>query len=272
MPYTKESLQNLFSLSKEDVDQTLLAAKLPVDREEYSDEEIKSFEAIRNLLSEGKARDYAEAASIFEEQQNSLGSTKKSKTRKKSSDSSKLLDFSDLLNTAKSNNYFLSPKEAIKLLEICGIAADAENYSEEQSEKFLEMCRLYKKEGKSLEELALIAGLQIGSFFEDEIEKTVVALENSGTDLVNEIMRAKAKADADAARSLYLQHLASQFGSPEFQKAWKEMEEQIKNAVLGKLEARLQQRFGTTKLRSSQQLTGLPKALDSGSTNKSSSN
>lgn len=40
MPYTKVALQNLHTLSLEDVDATLNACGLAKDRDEYTDEEI----------------------------------------------------------------------------------------------------------------------------------------------------------------------------------------------------------------------------------------
>jgi hypothetical protein len=76
------------------------------------------------------------------------------------------------------------------------------------------------------------------------IEQTASALDSSGNGVVSEVMRYKAKVDASAAPSFYLQHLADEFGSPEFQSAWHQMEEGLKAKVVGKSRQRTVKMLG----------------------------
>ncbi len=70
MPYAKLDLQTLYSLSPEEVDQTLATAKLSLDSETYTDEEIQlSFDVIRSYFNSGQVSDYTAAAELFSQQQ-----------------------------------------------------------------------------------------------------------------------------------------------------------------------------------------------------------
>jgi len=97
---------------------------------------------------------------MFEEQVNSALLTepesqakiKKSKNGKKPA--AKLLDFPELLSLAKELGCGISPKEAIKLLEASGLSSDAEEYNQQECDRFLEACDLLKNQGKSYEGIA----------------------------------------------------------------------------------------------------------------------
>ncbi len=86
-----------------------------------------------------------------------------------------------------------------------------------------------------------------------------------GQNLVSEMMRYKASADASAAPQLYLKHLAAEFGSPEFQQAWKQMEEALKAKIEGKSQMRVT-RISQAIPPSHKPLNVLPATSDNGST------
>lgn len=67
MPYTKEALQNLYSLSVEDVNATLSACGLSTDCNEYADEEIQSgFDTVRQYFTSERVSDYQQATDLFQ--------------------------------------------------------------------------------------------------------------------------------------------------------------------------------------------------------------
>ena len=43
MPYSKQDLSALYTLSLDEVNQTLAASELPTEAEQYTDEQIQSF-------------------------------------------------------------------------------------------------------------------------------------------------------------------------------------------------------------------------------------
>jgi len=162
MPYTKQTLQTLYSLSIDEVNETLKAGKLDAEREEYTDEEIQSsFDIIRGYFNEEKVKDYKQAAIMFEQQVNlaqSADPEAQAKTDRLQDDkkpTAKTLDFPELLSFAKDLlDCKIPPKEAIKLLEACGLSVDAEHYNQEECDRFLEACDMLKQQNKSYEEVA----------------------------------------------------------------------------------------------------------------------
>ncbi len=162
MPYTKQNLQTLHNLSPEDTNQTLAAAKLPLDKETYTEEEIQlGFDVIRGYFNSGQAVDYATAVELFAQEvavtqliePDTQAKTDRLQNDKKAT--TKTLDFPELLSFAKDLlGCSIPPKEAIKLLEACGLSADAEHYNQEECDRFLEACDLLKHQNKSYEEVA----------------------------------------------------------------------------------------------------------------------
>lgn len=162
MPYTKQNIQTLHNLSPEDTDQTLAAAKLPLDKEIYTEEEIQlGFDVIRSYFNSGQAVDYATAAELFAQgvavtqliEPDTQAKAKKSKNGKKPV--AKSLDFFELLSVSSELlGSRVLPKEAIKTMEACGLSADAEQYNQEECDRFLEACDLLKQQNKSYEGVA----------------------------------------------------------------------------------------------------------------------
>lgn len=133
MPYTKQDLQNLYSISPEDVELTLKVAKLPLEHETYTDEDIQSgFDVIRKYFNNGQANDYSTAALLFEQQgvgelEEPLSKAKKSNKGKKSSNSIKPLTILELLTRAsEQTGKSISLTEAIKILQVCGLSEQEE--------------------------------------------------------------------------------------------------------------------------------------------------
>ncbi len=169
MPYSKQDLQNLYSLSFEDVDATLAACGLSLEQDEYADEQIQSgFDVIRKYFNEAQVSDYAAATEMFSQQ--SLSKTKKTGRGKKPSNSSEQelgvttvegndLDISQLLAQATSRcGTRISLIEAGKILSACGLP-DKEQYTGTECEVFIEACTSIKQENKTYEEVAAHFGV-----------------------------------------------------------------------------------------------------------------
>lgn len=69
MPYTKETLQSVYSLSPAEIDNTLKACGLSLDQQEYSDFDIESkFDLIRQYFHSQQVTDYEQAARLLQSQ------------------------------------------------------------------------------------------------------------------------------------------------------------------------------------------------------------
>ena len=288
MPFTKENLMMLYSLSLEDVDRTLTAATIPLDKETYEDEEISTrFDVIRNYFNAGQASDYTVAAELFQQHQaraqqveeevqsNNKGS---GKDKNSTSDNENGVSGGDRLNllelianASDRCEIKIELLEAIQIMASCGLEPNQEDFTSDQCDRFVSACDLILKQKKTLEEVVEHFGAPATSTIdavEMQLEQTAINLEQSGNGIVSEVMKSKAKADATAAASLYLKHLSNEFGSPEFQLAWHQMEEALKAKVVGKSRLRARQIVGEMQAiqPSSLPLTALPKASDNGST------
>lgn len=170
MPYTKQDLQNLYSLSLEDVDATLAACGLSLEQDEYGDEQIQSgFDVIRKYFNDAQVSDFAAAAEMFSRQSSTESKSKKTGRGKKVGNSdqqessaaiveSNNLDISQLLTQATARcGTRLTLAEANQILATCNLA-DCEQYTPEQCEVFFEACILVKQ-GKTYEEVAAHFGI-----------------------------------------------------------------------------------------------------------------
>jgi hypothetical protein len=170
MPYTKLDLQTLYSLSPEEVEQTLTAVNLPLEKETYTDEEIQSgFDVIRSYFNSGQVSDYTAAAELFSQQQRTSQEletqpqvvSKQPRKSKKSNNSNgdgavknKPLDISELLSQASEKcGTRIKLSEATNILAACGLP-DQEEYSQEECDRFLEACDQIKNQGKTDDEVA----------------------------------------------------------------------------------------------------------------------
>lgn len=265
MPYTKLDLQNLYNLSTDEVNQTLTAAGLTDEQEPYSDEEIQSgFDVIRSYFNSGQVSNYDMAAELFKQQpsapqqpevESQTKTKKKANTKKMKNLQENDVDQSECLNVlelialaSKQVGTGISLTEAVQILNICGLP-DQEQYTSSEGDRFLEACDLVKCQSKSYEEVAAHFGVDSADdYIEDGIDEAAVALEQSGNGVISEVMRHKAKVDASVAASMYLKHLAMEFGSPEFQQEWHQMEQMLKAKVVGKSQLRARQMLGEIRM------------------------
>lgn len=168
MSYTKQDLQNLHSLSYEDVNATFAACGLSTEQNEYTDEQIESgFNVIRKYFNDAQVTDYSAAAQMFNQQQSAAGEPKtKKKSRSNKSNNSTELDAN--ATTGESNNFDISQllalatqecetrislTEAGKILAACNLP-DKEAYTSVECDHFIEACTLIKQQGKTYEEVA----------------------------------------------------------------------------------------------------------------------
>jgi len=182
--------QELFAnVSPEDMPSTLNACALP-EKEEYTDDEGDRLRECLVLREQGKS--YDEIAQMF--QQNGLflsrehqssevePQQKGKKTKNGRKPAPKPLDFIELLSCAKELlGTGIPPKEAIKLLETCGLSADAEQYSQPECDRFLEACDLHKNQGKTHTEISAHFGLSLEAPETDLLQQV-----DDATDLIQE--------------------------------------------------------------------------------------
>ena len=251
MPYTKLALKNLHTLSLEDVDATLNACGLPIDRDEYGDEEIRyGFDIIRGYLSNGQADDYAAAGELFKQQVNAIQQPdpdQKTKVKKpaKGKKPVNTLTISELLSLAsEQSGRRISLTEAVEILVLCGLP-DQEQYTELECDRFLEACDRILNQDKSYQEVAAQKSQSSG---EVEAENDLLQQVDDAADLmesnisgVTEFVmqqRAKGQALADSQRylSYYLQELKE---GQDVQDFWGRLREHAKARLGGKSQARL---------------------------------
>ena len=68
MPYSKQDLSALYTLSLDEVNQTLAASELSTEAELYTDEQIQTrFDIVRAYFSNGQVSDYVAAAQLFKQ-------------------------------------------------------------------------------------------------------------------------------------------------------------------------------------------------------------
>ena len=138
MPYTKEALQNMYSLSSEDVLATLIACGLTDDAQEYSDAEIETrFDIVRQWFKDGQVSDYQEATKLFKHwlEENSAPETRNEK--KSAKKGTKALDITELLIAAREQGLKLTLTQASRILAFCGLT-DKEEYTQQEVERFIQ--------------------------------------------------------------------------------------------------------------------------------------
>ncbi len=147
MPFSRNDLMTLYSLSQEDVEQSLIAAQLTLERDTYTDEEIQlRFDVVRSYFNQGQASDYTTAAELFK--QHLLAALEKT------------MNISELLALASDQcGTRISFKEVGQILDSCGLA-DKDQYTSSEGDRFLEACELIKLQAKSLEEVATHFGIE----------------------------------------------------------------------------------------------------------------
>ncbi|PSB30098.1 hypothetical protein [Chlorogloea sp. CCALA 695] len=224
MPYSKQDLQNLYSLSFEDVDATLAACGLSKEQDEYADEQIQSgFDVIRKYFNEAQVGDFAAATEMFSQQ--SLSKTKKTGGGKKSGNSSEQelgvttvedndLDISQLLAQATSQcGTRISLNEASKILSACGLP-DKEEYTGTECEVFVEACTLIKQQSKTYEEVAVHFGVATApddSLERQELLAEVQGIQGSVSSLSStqtaQVMQALPQMSLEQLRAIKLQFL-----------------------------------------------------------------
>jgi preprotein translocase subunit Sss1 len=267
------------TLSSEEITRTLLLCGIP-EKEEYTEDEADRFRKCLHFISSGKTDpEIVELLNIDAVVPTTETDVSKSRKVKKSQNpkkpTSEPKNIYELLSIAsKQVGAKISLTESLLILQACGLP-DSEEYSQESCDRFLEASDLIKCQGKSAEEVASYFGCTPDSIQPDEsdfelsISQVAAAVSESGQELVDEMMRYKALEDASDAPGLYLKHLASEFSSPEFQQAWRQMEETLKATIVGKLTRRVKNRtikeIPQTKKKSILPSISLPPTSENGS-------
>jgi uncharacterized membrane-anchored protein YhcB (DUF1043 family) len=287
MPYTKDSLQSVYSLSAEDVEATLKACQLPLDRDEYTDTEIKNrFDVIRQLCTNGSAADYEQAAELLQQHLEVAASDLPSDSDSSDADQSdakqetdikqsrkkfpKSLDISQLLAKARRQVAKVTLLEATQILQACGLP-EQDEYSQPECDRFLEACDLIKNQNKSFEDVAKHFGLNTNDSTPDldvdtdqllqQLGETTALLGVEERELIREMVRQKAKGDMAGLPKLYLQSLLEEMRSSDFQQEWQQLRNAFRDKVMGK-------KLTSPALPSPQRLMSLPPTSENGSTSE----
>ena len=266
------------NLSPEEITRTLALAGIS-EKQEYTEDDADRFRKCRELIEQGKTD--AEVVELLGEntvvpttdtEKNKNSGSRKPRKSKKSASEPK--DISELLAMAcEQVGAKISLTESLRILQVCGLS-DQEEYTQAECDIFISACNLIKSQGKSFEEVAQHFGLGSELDLADEsefdlhIEEVATVLGENGQEIVNEMMRYKAKSDAADAPALYIKHLATEFGTPEFQQAWRKMEDLLKAKIAGKFHNQDRRNLtGETPTlpQSPQPLTSLPPISENGS-------
>ncbi|WP_341532233.1 hypothetical protein WKK05_40975 (plasmid) [Nostoc sp. UHCC 0302] len=234
MSYTKELLQQTYSLSAEDVDATLTASGLPIDQSSYSDQEIQSrFDVIRALIQQGKT--YKQAAAHFQRQE---------KKRAASVEFPPMNIVEMLVHINSEYGIELELTEAIEIMTACGLSPNQKEYRQLECERFLEACDLILEQGQSHQQVAAHFGVvqfqdesqQIADFFSDEASVSEDELVN----LVNNVTLQRAQNIPGLVNQMYLKNVI---------RALEENKQDIKSFYTG-LEQRILERIeGKSRLK-----------------------
>lgn len=164
MPYTKQDVQTLYSLSEEDFNHTLTAAKLPLDKEIYTDEDIQmGVDVVLGYLNSGQAASYAAASELFEQQipvtqPSSADNQPKAKKSGKGKKPAKTMDFDSLREwVSEEVGTRVSPIELGRIIQACALL-DQEEYPQAECERVRDAADMLKKQGKSYAEVTKCFG------------------------------------------------------------------------------------------------------------------
>ncbi|MBW4617729.1 MAG: hypothetical protein KME21_31970 [Desmonostoc vinosum HA7617-LM4] len=203
MPYTKETLQNVYSLSLDEVDATFRACGLPTDQDEYSDEDIEiKFDVLRGYLSSGRVTDYEQAKQLFQEAPSIEPVT---------FEPFELKNISELLSMARSDvGVKISLTEALQILQACGLT-DKDEYSPIECDRFLKACDLIKQQGQTKEQVAAHFGIrQQPSYTEamvDLVGESASLTEDQLVDLVDSVTQKRAENIPGLVNQIYLKNV-----------------------------------------------------------------
>jgi len=165
MTWTKERLMSECNLTDEELTKTLKVSGLPLERDEYSDEEIESkVKVVRGYFDSGRANTYTSAADLF--QQEFAGITQqayehlkadnqpKTKNSKNGKNSSEAMNFSSMQSwVSKEIGTRISPIELGQIIQACGLP-DQEEYTQSECDRVRAAADMFKKQNKSYLEVA----------------------------------------------------------------------------------------------------------------------
>jgi len=257
-------------LPSDDVSASLNACDL-AEKDEYTEDELYRFRECRQMV-EQKGKTYKEVAELFQRNgviPNTQPQANKedqiiepgfqSKVKKPKNDKkpvAKLLDFFELISvSSKLLGSRVLPKEAIKIMEACGLSADAEQYNQEECDRFLEACNLHKNQGKTHTETDLLQQVDDAT---DLIQEEVSAA-------TDEIVQQKAEEHALNDYRRYVGHYAQALRSG---RKVQEFLNDLRSYSKDRLEGKPQQ----VRLKSATPVLSLPSDTTSTNSSENSSN
>lgn len=262
MPYTKEALQNIYELSPEEINTVLQTSELAIERDEYSDEEIASVSFQQAVETVKQQRLNSVNIESIENTESHTSSSEGKKKKKQKQDNP--MDITELLSKARNKGIKLALMEAMQILQACGLS-EKEEYSPDECNRFLEAGDLFKKQNKSLQEIAQHFGiiddestLPISDNLLQELGDVTALLGEEEIQVIREIVQEKAKGDVAQLPKLYLQTLLNEMRSPNFQKEAQQLRTALQNAITGK-------KYNSQNLPSPPNFLSLPPTSENGS-------
>lgn len=132
----------------------------------------------------------------------------------------------------------------IKILQACGLSCDSEQYSQQECERFLEACDLYKKQSKSYQEIAAHFGVNFTGASQqnnvpdiiDSISDSAASSEAGLINLVDKVTEKRAENIPGLVNQMYLKNVARQLASSQddIQSFYAGLEERILDQIEGK--------------------------------------
>ncbi len=225
MPHTKKNLQSVHHLTADEVNFTLVACGLPIDKKEYTEEEIQlGFSAIRSYFTDGLASDYQQAAELFEQaKQRELEVNTNSETESENKLINKCLSMSELLAyAAQQIGARVTLAETIKALQLCGLP-EKDDYSLQECDRFLEICILMKQQGKPQN-------------LDDRLSDTAAESEQKLANVVDRVTKARAKNIPSLVNEMYLKNVVEELANNQenIESFYTGLEERILNKIEGK--------------------------------------
>jgi len=225
MTWTKERLLSECNLTDEELTKTLKVSGLPLERDEYSDEEIESkFKVVRGYFDSGRANTYTSAADLF--QQEFAGITQqahehlkadnqpKTKNSKSGNKASEAMNFSSMQSwVSKEINTRISPIELGSIIQACGLP-DQEEYTQAECDRVRAAADMFKNQGKSYAELTK---LNEGADLEADVQEILgmvgsaaLATEQDVLQVLNNLSAKRGQAISAMYERLLLTHTAHQ--------------------------------------------------------------
>lgn len=221
MVWTKERLQSECNLADDDVIKTLKVCGLPLEQQEYSDEDIEhKFKVVRSYFDSNRTDTYTGAADLFQQEtgisQQALeqpeADNQPTKKVGKGKKLVKTMNFDSLRTwVTEEVGTKVSPIELGGIIQACGLP-DQEEYSQDECDRVRDAADMYKKQSKTYKEIAAHFG--VGGVDEadnlqqivEQVSDTAVSTDEELVSLVDKVTDKQAEGLTGLVKQSYLKN------------------------------------------------------------------